>query len=178
MYEDLIINSELYLTNSTNEDKNSLIEYLNDDELYNQTLRVPKPYTEQDAEFWFEYIFSFEKENGKRKNWVIKNNQHQLIGHIGLHFPYGIENDVVEVYYWLGKPFRNRGVMTKVLTFFSDYCLEVLNYKRIEAPIFDYNEASGKILLKSGFVFEQDLPEHYVKNEKKINAKMYYKIRN
>ena len=139
MESNIIIDKTIYLTKSSRSDQSSLIEFLNDDELYNQTLRVPCPYTDQDAEYWFDYIFTFEKENNVRKNWVIKNSEHELMGHIGFHFPHGINNKSVEVYYWLGKPFRNKGIMSKVLTGFSDFCFSILKYTRLEAPIFDFN---------------------------------------
>jgi RimJ/RimL family protein N-acetyltransferase len=172
---DLHIDKDIYLTKSSVSDKQALIEYLNDEELFNQTLRVPHPYTEQDAENWFNYIFSFESENNIRKNWVIRNQKNQLIGHVGLHFTYGINSSVVEIYYWLGKPYRNRGIITKVIKQFTSYCFSSLNYTRIEAPIFDFNRASENVLLKNGYIFEKDLPNHYTKANKTISAKMYAK---
>ncbi len=175
MGTNIIIDENIFLTKSSREDKEFLIEFLNDDELYNQTLRVPKPYTDKDAEFWFDYIFTFEKENNIRKNWVIKNNNLELMGHIGFHFPYGINHETVEIYYWLGKPYRNKGIITKVLKVFTEFSFSSLKYTRIEAPIFDFNNASGKVLLKSGFKFEKDLPKHYTKGDKLISAKMYSK---
>ena len=178
MDKNIIIDKEIYLTKSSREDKSSLIEFLNDDELFNQTLRVPNPYTEKDTENWFDYIFTFENENNIRKNWVIKNSKHDLMGHIGFHFPYGINNETVEVYYWLGKPYRNKGIMSKVLKGFSDFCFSNLKYRRLEAPIFDFNNASANVLVKSGYLFENDLPNHYTKGNKIISAKMYAKTDN
>lgn len=178
METNIIIDKNIYLTRSSRDDKPSLIEFLNDEELFNQTLRVPNPYTDQDAEYWFDYIFTFENENNIRKNWVIKNSNHDLMGHIGFHFPYGINNEIVEVYYWLGKPYRKKGIMSAVLKGFSDYCFSTLKYKRLEAPIFDFNNASANVLLKSGFSFEKDLPNHYTKGNKIISAKMYVKTDN
>ena len=59
MEVDIHISTEIYLTKTSRKDKETLIAYLNDDELFNQTLRVPKPYTELDAENWFNYILTF-----------------------------------------------------------------------------------------------------------------------
>ena len=56
---DIQIDNDIYLTKTSRQDKDALIEYLNDDELFNQTLRVPKPYTDLDAENWFNYILTF-----------------------------------------------------------------------------------------------------------------------
>lgn len=176
METDLRIGEDIYLTKSSRSDKAALVAYLNDEELYNQTLRIPSPYIEQDAEDWFTYMFDFEAENNIRKNWVIRDASHDLIGQIGFHFPYGIHSSTCEIYYWLGKPFRNKGILTRVLREFTHYCLTTLKYQRIEVPIFDFNKASEQVLKKCGYTFEGDLPNHYTKAGKMINARIYVHI--
>lgn len=175
MDSNIIIDKDIYLTKSSMDNKHSLVEFLNDKEIFQQTLRIPFPYTESDAEANINFNINFEIKNNKRRNWVICNSNNEFMGHIGLHYPYGLNSNINEVYYWIGKPFRNKGIMTKVLKGFSDYCFSTLNYKRLEAPIFDFNLASEKILLKSGYTFEINLLEHYTKGEQKISAKMYTK---
>jgi ribosomal-protein-alanine N-acetyltransferase len=175
MDKTIIIDKDICLTKSSRGDKRALIEYLNDKEIFNQTLRIPFPYSESDAEANIEHNINFETKNNKRRNWVIRDSDNKLMGHIGLHYPYGLDSDKNEVYYWLGKPFRNKGIMTKVLQGFSDYCFSILKYKRLEAPIFDFNVSSANVLVKSGYTFEQNLPDHYTKGDKKISAKMYAK---
>jgi hypothetical protein len=39
------IDSDIYLTKTSRDDKEVLINYYNDEELFNQTLRIPKSYT-------------------------------------------------------------------------------------------------------------------------------------
>ena len=175
MDSNIIIDKDIYLTKSSRDDKGILTEFLNDKEIFDQTLRIPFPYSELDAEATIEHNISFETKNNKQRNWVIRNSDNKLMGHIGLHYPYGLDSDKNEVYYWLGKPFRNKGIMTKVLQGFSDYCFSTLKYKRLEAPIFDFNVSSANVLIKSGYTFEQNLPDHYTKGDKKISARMYAK---
>lgn len=177
MMNDLRINNEITLTKSSYEDKDALVSLLNDEEIHKQTLRIPFPYTEKDALANIAYNLNFEEKNNKRRNWVIRNEKKELMGHIGLHFPYGLDSTINEVYYWLGNPYRNKGIMSAVLNGFTEYCLSQLNYQRIEAPIFDFNLASEKTLLKCGYEFEKDLPNHYTKGEQVISAKMYVKIK-
>jgi ribosomal-protein-alanine N-acetyltransferase len=174
---DLQIDETIYLSKSSPEDKEALVTYLNDEELYNQTLRIPQPYTEKDAENNLNFILNFEAENAIRKNWAIRNHSHELMGHVGLHFTHGINSPIGEIYYWIGKPHRNKGIITKVVKEFTNYCFTHLNYSRIEAPIFDFNIGSEQVLIKSGYTFEQLLPNHYTKAEKTISAKMYAKTR-
>ena len=172
---DIRIDNDIYLTKTSRQDKEALISYLNDDELYNQTLRVPKPYTDLDAENWFNYILTFETENNIRKNWVIRNSNKELIGHVGFHFPHGLDSKAAEIYYWLGKPYRNKGIITNVVRQFTNHCLATQKYNRIEAPIFDFNIASENVLKKCGYTFENNLHNHYTKGDKTISAKMYAK---
>jgi RimJ/RimL family protein N-acetyltransferase len=172
---DIRIDNDIYLTKTSRDDKEALINYLNDEELFNQTLRIPKPYTELDAENWFNYILTFEAENNIRKNWVIRNSGKELMGHVGLHFTHGLNSKIVEIYYWIGNPFRNKGIITNVVNVFTDYCLTTLKYQRVEAPIFDFNIASQNVVKKCGYVFEKDLQNHYTKGDKIISAKMYAK---
>jgi RimJ/RimL family protein N-acetyltransferase len=172
---DIHIDNDIYLTKTSRQDKDALILYMNDDELYNQTLRVPKPYTDLDAENWFNYILTFETENNIRKNWVIRNSSNELIGHVGFHFPHGLDSKTAEIYYWLGKPFRNKGIVTNVVRQFTNHCLTTLKYNRIEAPIFDFNIASENVLKKCGYIYENNLHNHYTKGDKIISAKMYAK---
>jgi hypothetical protein len=42
---DIHIDSDIYLTKTSRDDKDALINYFNDAELFNQTLRIPKSYT-------------------------------------------------------------------------------------------------------------------------------------
>lgn len=171
----IIINKDIILTKSSRDDKPSLIILLNDKEIHDQTLKIPFPYSEFGAEATINYNINFELKNNRRRTWAIRSKDNKLMGRIGLHYPHGLNSDKNEVYYWLGKPFRKKGIMTKVLQGFTDYCFSTLEYKRLEAPIFDFNIASANILIKSGYIFEQDLPDHYTKDSKKINAKMYTK---
>lgn len=165
MHTEIRIDSDLILTKSSPNDKSALVKYLNDPEIYNQTLRIPYPYTETNAEATLNFNENFELKNGVRRNWAIRGDDHELMGHIGLHYPYGITSATNEIYYWLGKPFRNKGIMTRVIGYFTQYCFDELKFSRLEAPIFDFNTASEAVLKKNGFLLEKELPGHYNKND-------------
>ncbi len=175
MLGEIKISTQIILTKSSIIDKSALVDLLNDIEIYNQTLRIPFPYMEADALAAIEYNLNFEEKNKKQRNWVIRNTNGDLMGHIGLHYPYGLDSNSNEVYYWLGKPFRNKGIMSVVLNTFTEHCFSNLNIQRLEAPIFDFNKTSEKVLLNCGYTFEKDLPNHYTKGEKIISAKLYAK---
>ncbi|MES2763243.1 MAG: GNAT family N-acetyltransferase [Bacteroidota bacterium] len=169
------IDNNISLTKSSRADKLSLIRCLNDKDVSDTLLRIPFPYHDTDADAWYNYILTYEAENNIQKNWVIRNKTGELIGSIGLHYPYGLDADKNEIYYWLARPFWNKGIMTTVIKHFSDFCFDHLKYVRLEAPIFDFNIASEIVLKKNGFKLEATIPNHYQKADKFINAKMYIK---
>lgn len=174
--DELKISENISLTRTYLEDKSAIVKYLNEKEISDNTLTIPFPYSEADADFWLNYILTFESENNIQKNWVIRNKTNgELIGGVGLHYPYGFNSDKNEIYYWLARPFWNKGIMTSVIQKFCDFCFNKLKVARIEAPIFDFNIASEIILKKNGFILEKTISNHYTKADKFINAKMYAK---
>ena len=48
----IVVNSQVYLSEFRSSDKPSLVEHLNDRDIYDRTLRIPFPYTENDADDW------------------------------------------------------------------------------------------------------------------------------
>ena len=52
MTENIIVNEHISLTPFLKSDKPNLIRYLNDPVIYKNTLRIPSPYTEADADAW------------------------------------------------------------------------------------------------------------------------------
>ena len=51
------INDKITLTEYRISDKTSLVKYLNDPDIYKNTLQIPFPYTEESAEFWLDVVF-------------------------------------------------------------------------------------------------------------------------
>lgn len=67
------VNSQIYLTQIKKDDKLSLLKYINDKDIYNNTLKIPFPYTKKDADDWISSVDSSKKETGVLKHWAIKN---------------------------------------------------------------------------------------------------------
>jgi RimJ/RimL family protein N-acetyltransferase len=79
--------------------------------------------------------------------------------------------------YWLGEPFRGKGIMTEVVAKVCEVGFSQYKLIRIEAPVFEFNTASGRVLEKNGFRAEGILRSYFLKNEKPVDVKMYARIR-
>ena len=117
------------------------------------------------------------KKFGKDMNFAIRNTKGEMIGGIGFQGKYGKNSHKDEIGYWLAKPYRKKGLMTKVLKRFCKFAFEERKLVRIEATIFPFNIASMKLARTCGFVFEGRFKKAYRKKGKYINGMMYAKIK-
>jgi RimJ/RimL family protein N-acetyltransferase len=156
--------------------KEALANYLNDIDIYNNTLKIPFPYTVQHAENWIRGVLEVESIQGLINNWSIFDKNEGLIGGLGLHQLYGLESHKDEIGYWLAKPFWNQGIMTEVLKVFCDYCFEQRELSRIEAGVFSHNRASMRVLEKAGFEKEGYLKKCFIKKSQYIDSVLYAKV--
>ena len=170
----IIIDNDYYLSsNATIADIDDLISQINDAEVYNGTLRIPYPYTRSDGEYYLKMAKLRKEEFGHAMNWQIRTIEGRWIGGISLHGFYGKDSHRDEIGYWLGKDYRNKGIMSKALPAFAKYVAVHFGVIRLEATIFDYNTASIKAVEKCGFIYEGTLKKAYFKDGKYIDGKLY-----
>ena len=170
------ISHNICLTQITIEDKPSLLKYINDKDIYNNTLKIPFPYTEKDADDWISFVESSKTETGVLKHWAIKNEDKELIGGIGFHTKYGLHSHKDEIGYWLGKPFWNKGIITEAVNKICSIGFTDFNLTRIEATVFTSNNSSKRVLEKAGFILEGTLRKFYYKDDKFIDAEIYTRL--
>lgn len=145
-------------------DEPQLVQYLNDPELYANTLFIPYPYTESDARDFLMLNRDLEAAHQTHFNWMITDHEDQVIGGIGLLYEHGITSHKSGFGYWLGAPFRSRGMMTEIVLTFCDLIFDQTGLTRLEAMVYTHNPASARVLEKSGFTLE-GLMRHAVKKE-------------
>ncbi|UTW62928.1 GNAT family N-acetyltransferase [bacterium SCSIO 12741] len=73
------------------------------------------------------------------------------VGNIGLHKAEDVYRKSAEIGYFIGEPFWNQGIASAAVKQMVEFGFETLNLKRIHAGIFDYNQASARVLEKCGF---------------------------
>lgn len=173
------IDSEHYLSPPTEKDIPALVKYLNDKDIFDRTLMIPFPYTEEAANWFIGYSEHLRNQFGHDLNMMIRQNDGSVIGGIGYHgknnVPPLAHKD--EIGYWIGKPFEGKGIMTKALAAMVEYGFNTRRLVRIEAPVYAHNIGSQKVLLKCGFKEEGYLPKAYFKNGIFQDGKLFALVR-
>ena len=172
------VNEQIYLSPIEDSDKANLVKYINHQEIANNTLTIPHPYNESDADFFFNLIKEKNEKLGKISNWAIRNQEGEFIGSIGLlrkNLDGNPHRD--QLGYWLAEPYWGKSIMTEVVKAFTDYCFEHENLNRLEATVFKYNSGSMRVLEKAGYEKEGHLKKAYLKNDKFLDGILYAKVK-
>ena len=154
-------------------DRDAIVRHANNRKVsINLRDRFPYPYTERDARNWLDAVIGLEPET----NFAI-DVAGEAVGGIG----YTIQNDVgrrsAEIGYWLGEDFWGRGIATEALIAVTDHAFANHDLCRIFAHVFDWNQASARVLEKAGFVFEGRMRKSVIKEGQTIDQLMYAMIR-
>jgi [ribosomal protein S5]-alanine N-acetyltransferase len=119
---------------------------------------MPHPYTDGIAETW---ISSHEDEYQKGNSLILAitiKETRVLIGSIGLYI--NKRHQHAELGYWIGREFWNNGFCTEAVSAIVDYSFRKLYLNKIFAYYITRNNASGKVLLKNGFIHEGLMKKH------------------
>lgn len=166
------ISDNLSITEVRTADVLSIVTHINDPEIYDNTLTVPFPYTKSDGELFIDLCRKFEDMYNQICNYAIRYDG-EMIGGIGFLFNYGVESHKSEFGYWLGPTYRNRGIMTKVLSHFVNLAFEEKQLSRLEANVFVENIASQRALEKAGFQKEGLIKSSFVKEDRLKDALLF-----
>lgn len=131
------------------------------------TLRIPHPYTEQDAR---DFLVLAQEWNRIWLAITLREDGRQ-IGGIGL-----IVDDPhrhAELGYWLGVPYWGQGYATEAGREMLRYGFEDLHLHRIFASHFKHNPASGRVLRKLGMRYEGCQREHLRKWDRFVDSELY-----
>jgi [ribosomal protein S5]-alanine N-acetyltransferase len=174
------INAELTLTDIRSSDAADFVRYLNDPIIFENTLMIPSPYTEADAEWFINHNRDLEAKYGMIVNYAVRTTEGGVIGVIGrvMGTAFG-GNHKGEIGYWIARPFWNRGYATLAIQHFTDFCFEHTGLVRIEAHVFAPNIASQRALEKAGFTREGYCRKFYRKPQDGLyrDAVLYAKIK-
>jgi len=165
----LLISDRCYLSNVLESDKDTIVKHLQEKSISDGTLTMPFPYTEDDA-----LAFINEYKNSKQQ-FMIRSSNDMLIGNIGVR-EHPTASHIGVLGYWLAKPLWSKGIMTEVVSKFTDFCFKDFKFERIVASCYEHNIGSARVLEKSGFTLEGLFIKHYKKNGTFYNGKMYGKV--
>jgi RimJ/RimL family protein N-acetyltransferase len=173
----IVVNDQVHLSEFRSSDKDALVAHLNDRDIYDRTLRIPFPYTEQAADEWLALAAKITEQQGRPVQWAIRTPGDALIGGRGFDgFQAGVSHRA-EVGYWLAKPYWGRGIMTAVVQRVCRHAFEEFGLVKVTAHVFCHNPASAGVLEKCGFQEEGFLRKHFVKDGRFIDARLFALLR-
>ncbi len=151
-------------------DKKSLAKHANNKNIAgNLRDRFPHPYTQEDAEWFINFVLS---DNDPVKNFVIEINN-EASGAIGIMPGEDVYRLNAEIGYWLGEEHWGKGIMTAVIKATVKYTFENLGIKRIYATPFATTIGSIKALEKAGFKKEATIENGAIKNNRVLDYHIY-----
>jgi RimJ/RimL family protein N-acetyltransferase len=159
MNSQTLLTARLLLRPYSSSDVPALVRLAGAREVAATTLRIPHPYTEQDAR---DFIAKYQAETGPESRFAVTlRADGQFCGGVGLRMDPSHQH--AELGYWLGVPFWGCGYATEAARAALDYGFDVLNLHRIYASYFAHNVASREVLRKIGMRYEGCLRGHICK---------------
>ncbi|MFT5561664.1 MAG: RimJ/RimL family protein N-acetyltransferase [Candidatus Azotimanducaceae bacterium] len=149
-------------------------------EIADTTMAIPHPYEDGMAESWISSReAAFIESEAVSFAIVMKPGtglaDEALVGAISLM---NLEPDrQAEVGYWLGLPYWGKGYGTESLKRLVEYAFNDLNLAELYAHHLTRNPASGRVLVKAGFVHEGSRPSHAKKWGKLEDVEEYGMIK-
>jgi RimJ/RimL family protein N-acetyltransferase len=154
-------------------DKPALLRFANNRQIWrNLTHRFPHPYTDADADTWLAKVAA----KPAATNWAIEVDE-LAVGGIGMDPGEGVYAKSARFGYWLGEPYWGRGIMTAAVRGTVDYIFSHSDLVRLEAPVFEWNPQSMRVLEKCGFIREAVMRQSVEKDGQIIDAVLYARLR-
>lgn len=169
------VNQNISISPFSERDAEQLADRINHKEIADNTLAIPFPYQVSDAEIFIATAIAHNETTGPR-NFAIRHVVDGVIGGIGQHFKYGKNSHKDEIGYWLTPDFWGQGLMTQVVGTFISEISKNRDLSRIEAPVYQGNLGSARVLEKNGFECEGIMRNCYKKNGVYKNGLLYAKI--
>ena len=133
------------------EDKEILIELLNDKEVSKWTERIPFPYTEKHADWWIN-----NKPDNDHVYAIVRKDDNVLIGGLNI-------TNKGEIGCWIGRRYWKEGFASEAVNRIKKFGFEELKLEKLWAATHKENEAPMKVLEKIGFTRVDDRP-YYVED--------------
>jgi [ribosomal protein S5]-alanine N-acetyltransferase len=134
--------------------------------------RFPHPYTAEDGEQWVALNLSGER---AWRSFAVDRGG-EAIGGVMAEPGTDIFRRTADISYWVAEPYWSRGVGTRAARFISEYALANLPVVRLQALVFEWNPASGRVLEKAGFSLEGRLRQAVTKGGRTGDLLVYARL--
>ena len=145
------VNDQISLSGPGDGDIAAIVEWLESGDVQKTTLEISYPYTKVHATEFVEQTGARSHRFGRLMDWAIRNEEGKLIGMISLKGTAGFGQGTDEIGFWLAKPYWGKGIMTETLSNFLTLAFDIYRLRRLEAVVFEFNQPSARVLVKSGF---------------------------
>jgi len=170
----MLTTERLLLRAFTLADAPELRSLVNSREVALNTLRIPFPYPDGEAERWIA-THDDAAQKGDHVFAVTLRDPSAFVGCVGLHVK--ADHDHAELGYWIGVPYWGHGYATEAAGAVLRFGFETLPLNRIFAMHFSRNPASGRVLQKLGMRHEGTLRQHLKKWDEYVDLECYGIVR-
>ena len=136
------------------------------------TVSIPHPYKKKDATT---FIKTSKAKHKKKQSYIFAITIPELVGIISID-NVDWEDKHAEIGYWLAKPYWQKGIMTEAIKQITRFAFQKLKLHRLEAPVFESNLPSQRVLEKNDFHREGHLREVIHRYGKWHNILVYGKL--
>lgn len=139
-----------------------IAEQANNIKIAENTLNLPFPYRERDAQNWVEMQQEMFNETRGYVFAIYLRDSKVFVGGCGLHLD--VSHNKAEIGYWIGEEFWQNGIATEAARALLDFGFNRLVLNKVYATCFKGNKASARVLKKLKFEKEGFLKQHFLKN--------------
>ena len=132
---------------------------------------IPYPYALSDAEKWITHC-NLQK---PAVNFAVIYNE-VVVGSIGCTPKTDVYHKSIEIGYFIGELYWNKGIATHAVRILLDYIEKQFDVVRLFAEVYAYNKASMHVLRKNGFYLESIRRKSAVKNNVLLDDYVWVKI--
>lgn len=140
---------------------------------------VPSPYTMTHAKFFVEEQEPARFASKSELLFVITHgygDDEKFCGLISFH-SVSLGNHAAEIGYWMAAPARGKGIATAAVKMITEYGLQTMGLRRIEALVDVDNEASRALLLSAGYQLEGIMRQKVTRdNDDQIDMALFSKV--
>jgi RimJ/RimL family protein N-acetyltransferase len=133
----------------------------------------PSPYTLADAELWIDRVLT----SGEPETQFAIDVEGEAVGGVGVFLQEDVSRRSAEIGYWLGEAHWGRGIMTEVIRSFTSHAFDAFDLLRVYALVFEWNQASCRVLEKAGYTLEARLRRAVVKDGHVLDQFVYAQVR-
>ena len=155
------------------DDADALVQYGDNRSIW-RNLRdaFPSPYTLDAARDWIETSTTVDE---FRYSFAIAIDG-EVTGMVGVIPKSEVHCKTAELGYWIGEPFWGRGLVTEAVGLICQFAFSELGVARVEAYVYEWNPASGRVLEKNGFELEGRQRKSVFKDGELIDQFVYAKV--